>query len=56
MLSSSCHTPSPSPFLGQTSSNPTLASVTAVFAAGAVYAYFLRKRRGHLVHVLCTKT
>jgi len=34
---------------------PMLVSVAAVFAAGGIYAYYLRKRRGHLVHVPCTK-
>ena len=34
---------------------PTLVSVLAVFSAGVIYAYFVRMRRGHLVHVPCTK-
>ncbi|KAK3904041.1 Ferroporti-1 [Staphylotrichum tortipilum] len=29
---------------------PVIISVVAVYAAGGLYAYFLRERRGHLVH------
>ncbi|OQN95430.1 hypothetical protein B0A48_18487 [Cryoendolithus antarcticus] len=34
---------------------PTLVSVVAVFCSGGMYAYYLRKRRGHLVHLPFTK-
>lgn len=29
---------------------PVIISVAAVYTAGGLYAYFLRKRRGHLFH------
>ncbi len=29
---------------------PVVISVVAVYVAGGLYAYFLRERRGHLVH------
>lgn len=34
---------------------PTLVSGIAVLTAGVIYASFLRRRRGHLVHVSCLK-
>lgn len=32
---------------------PTLVSGVAVLTAGVIYASFLRRRRGHLVHMSC---
>lgn len=29
---------------------PVTVSIVAVYAAGGLYAFFLRRRRGHLVH------
>lgn len=37
---------------------PVIISVVAVYTAGGLYAYFLRKRRGHLFHAppcICSK-
>jgi iron-regulated transporter 1 len=32
---------------------PVLVSVVVTFSAGGLYAFFLRKRRGHLLHLPC---
>lgn len=37
---------------------PVIISVAAVYTAGGLYAYFLKKRRGHLFHAppcICIK-